>query len=185
MRCIAIDFETATSKYTSACSLGLVVIEERAIVKRASWLIRPPELYFDPFNTYLHGITAKDVENEPEFSKLWDEIRQYFNNAYLIAHNAQFDMAVLRNMLSAYHIPHPAFQYYCTRTIAKRVWPDFFRHGLATVTKQLGITFQHHKAEEDAYACAEIAMRACNVSGVSNVRELVGKLNIQGKHFCP
>ena len=64
---VAIDFEAANSQRSSVCALGIAKINGHEIVNRASWLIRPPELYFDPYNTYIHGIAEEDVADQPEF----------------------------------------------------------------------------------------------------------------------
>ncbi len=74
---VAIDFETANEKRNSVCELGVAIVEDDKIVESKSWLIRPPELRFNPFNTYIHGISEKDVVNQPEFDALWDEIKNY------------------------------------------------------------------------------------------------------------
>ena len=79
--------------------MGIAFIEGQKITTRASWLIRPPDLYFDPYNTYIHGITEEDVADRPEFNKLWDEFRKYFEGRLLVAHNASFDISVLRHVL--------------------------------------------------------------------------------------
>ena len=38
---VAIDFETATSNYTSVCSLGICVVENNKITDRKEILIKP------------------------------------------------------------------------------------------------------------------------------------------------
>ena len=50
MNWVAIDFETVNEKYSSACALGIAIVEHGRIIKRASWLIRPRELYFNRYN---------------------------------------------------------------------------------------------------------------------------------------
>ena len=67
MRFAAIDFETASGARVSACSLGIAVVEDGAIVARREWLIRPPSLYFSPLQHSVHGITPEMVADAPEF----------------------------------------------------------------------------------------------------------------------
>lgn len=71
MKCVAIDFETANAKRSSVCAVGIALVEGKEIVQRSSWLVRPPELDFDPYNIYIHGITEDDVRDKPEFNQLW------------------------------------------------------------------------------------------------------------------
>ncbi|MCB7130303.1 MAG: 3'-5' exoribonuclease [Candidatus Brocadiales bacterium] len=185
MKCVAIDFETANSKRLSVCAMGVAVVEEQKIVERASWLIRPPELYFDPYNTYIHGITESDVADKPEFNELWGDIRQYFQGGLLIAHNASFDISVLRHVLDEYDIAYPSFRYLCTRAIAKRAWPRLLSYSLDTVSDHLGITFKHHDAEEDAVACAEVALRACSQLGVGAIEDAAEKIEVACGQLSP
>lgn len=185
MKCVAIDFETANSDRSSACAMGVAVIEGQKIVERVSWLIKPPRLDFNPFNTRIHGITEFDVADKPEFHELWSDFRDYFQGALLIAHYASFDMSVLRYTLDEYGIAYPTCRYLCTWAMAKRAWPRLPRYSLDTVADHLGIRFKHHDAEEDAVACAEIALRACSELGADNVNDAAAKLGISTGHLFP
>ena len=82
---VAIDFETANEKLSSACSLGIAVIKDYEIVKTLYWLIRPPELYFRPFNVMLHGISEEIVEKKPEFYRIWPVIKKQLEGKIVIA----------------------------------------------------------------------------------------------------
>jgi len=185
VKCIAIDFETANSKRSSVCAIGLAIIEDGKIVKRISRLVKPPEPYFDPFNTYIHGITEQDVQGEPEFFQVWDDICHYFRDRFLIAHNASFDMSVLRSILDVYNIPYPTVSYFCTITIAKRIWPELMSHGLNSLSRHLGFKFKHHDAGEDATACANIMLQACVTVGARTVEELKEKIKITNGELYP
>jgi DNA polymerase-3 subunit epsilon len=121
MNFITIDFETANDKRYSACSLGMVIIENSQIIETKYWLIRPPEMYFDPFNVSLHGITEKDVYDKPEFNELWYTIKDYFENKIVFAHNANFDIYVLRDLLDYYEISHPKIKYACTVNLSQKI----------------------------------------------------------------
>ena len=68
---VAIDFETADHGADSACAVGLVRVEDWAIVARESRLIRPPRRYIR--FTYIHGITWAEVEGAPIFAKIWPQ----------------------------------------------------------------------------------------------------------------
>lgn len=158
--------------------MGIAVVSNNTIIDTASWLIRPRELYFDPFNTWIHGITEEDVENEPEFGELWNEFRSYFEGRILLAHNASFDFSVLRQVLDLYGIAYPQLRYFCSRVIAKRMWPGLLNYGLDTVSSHLGFTFVHHDPREDAVASAKVAMEALTKAQVSTLGELAAKTEL-------
>ena len=182
---IAIDFETANSKRNSACSIGIAITENLNIVETKHWLVRPPELYFHPFNISIHGITEDDVKNEPTFDQLWPEIKNYIHDNLIIAHNASFDLGVLRHVLSTYDIDYPVSSYSCTWRISKKVWRGLPSHCLKSVSDHLGIEFKHHDAEEDAIACAEIAINACMEKEATSLPDLINKINLVFGYIRP
>ena len=95
MKLVAIDFETADYGADSACALGIVTIENGNLAKKGFRLIRPPRRRF--YFTYIHGIRWSDVETAATFAEVWEELREYWQDAdYLVAHNAPFDRGVLR-----------------------------------------------------------------------------------------
>ena len=183
MNWIAIDFETANVKHSSACAMGIAIVADGKIARRDSWLIRPRELYFNYYNTYIHGITAEDVKDKPQFNELWDDFRPFIEGKTVIAHNAGFDMSVLRHLLDEYGIPCPEVHYFCTRVLAKRVWPTLGSYRLNMISAHLGISLKHHDPEEDAVACAEIALRCCNDMGINSLEKLAMKFGITKGHL--
>ncbi|MBK9729850.1 MAG: 3'-5' exonuclease [Chitinophagaceae bacterium] len=175
---VAIDFETANELSTSACELGIAVVRNYKVVESKSFLIQPPDLRFNPFNTMLHGIGAEQVADQPDFKALWPELLPYFENELVIAHNAGFDMHVLRSLLLHYEIPFNEMPFTCSIKVAKKVWKEHQRYGLKSLTKILGIELEHHRAESDAKACALIACMAFRENQVSITEEIITKLNI-------
>ncbi len=133
-------------------------------------LIRPDPLYFSPFNTSIHGITARDVAGAPSFSELWPEILENVSGP-LVAHNAAFDIGVIRRSLDDAGIKYPSVSYYCTRVMAKQTWPGMPTYGLDHLAKHLGLVFQHHQAAEDARVCASVALAACHLHGLDALRD--------------
>ena len=167
-----IDFETANSSRSSACSIGLVFLDGEKEVESFYSLIKPADLWFDSFNTSIHGITLKDVEESPEFDEVWDEISDYFSDSCVIAHNASFDLSVLRHALDHYSIEYPSLPYTCSCNIARKAWPKLTNHKLNTVAEHLAITFDHHNALEDARAAALIYCNALKEYACKDVEQL-------------
>ena len=174
MRFVAIDFETANSSRSSVCALGAVVVNDGQVVEKRAWLVRPDPLLFNRFNIMIHGITEDDVRDKQTFDQLWrDEFRPYFDtNIPVIAHNASFDISVLRRVLDQYDIRYPKLFYYCTRVIAKKAWPGLHSYALDVVADHLDIHFRHHDPTEDAEASAEIALRASHLHGAETLPHL-------------
>lgn len=175
---VAIDFETANELPTSACELGLAVVRNYQVVETKSWLIRPPELRFNPYNTKIHGISASDVCDVPKFDVLWQDISNYLINDFIIAHNAEFDIGVLKSLLHHYRIPFREMPFTCSIKLARRAFNDVRSYGLANLSRELGIQLNHHRAESDAHACAVIAAKAFRTFQVSFPHELPTKMNV-------
>ncbi|WP_242947613.1 3'-5' exonuclease [Desulfosporosinus lacus] len=193
MRAVCIDFETANNFIGSACSVGIAVIEEGKIIDTKYWLIKPhlEYCYFDPYNVMIHGIKEEDVKNAPEFDVIYAELKPLFKNAYVIAHNASFDMSVLRHVLDLYEIPYPEVEYLCTYKTALKTWSGLDNYKLDTVCKFINHDFEHHNALEDAAACGNVLLSALSERGVSSIDELaslvgmrLGKLYAGGYKPC-
>lgn len=178
---VAIDFETANEKLSSACSLGIAVIKDYEIVKTLYWLIRPPELYFRPFNVMLHGISEETVEKKPEFYRIWPVIKKHLEGRTVIAHNALFDISVLKSLLNVYQIDYPKLNYACTVNLARKVWVGLNNYKLNTISEYLNIEFMHHNACEDARACASIAIEAAKKTNAYDFNDLFLKTNTEIK----
>lgn len=168
---VTIDFETANRSRASACSLGLAVVKDNKIIDTAYWLIRPEPLEFDPFNVIVHGISEGDVIGSPTFDLIWPDVCKYLNGQVVVAHNASFDISVLRRTLELYNIPNPNIDIFCTYKLSTAVYPSAKNYRLDTIAKMLDIEFDHHNALSDAIVCAKIL---CNVSDASGAQDING-----------
>jgi DNA polymerase-3 subunit epsilon len=171
LKFLAIDFETANELRSSPCAVGLAWIESGEVVRREYRLIRPKEMYFGHYETKVHGLSASDVKNAPEFPEIVAEFLPDIEGSLLFAHNARFDIDVLCATLTAYGIRVPQFSYLCSLSVAKKVWPDRESYKLSSLGDALGISFRHHHADDDAFVCAQILLAASRECGVP---ELIG-----------
>ncbi len=183
MNYIAIDFETATGSMNSACSVATVEVREGQLKESWTTLIQPPKLAFDDFNIGIHGISPKDVEDAPTFAEIWQELKERLAGKIVVAHNASFDMGVLKASLLANHLQAPLFRTCCTVRISRKVWPDLVDHKLNTVGAHLNINFQHHRALDDARTCAAIPLFAGVATGTDDLEELAQKIGVKIDDF--
>ena len=177
MNFISIDFETANEKRNSPSSIGIVVVKNGEIIEKVHHLIKPKEMRFMPINIGIHGIRPSMVEDELEFDKVWEKIKHYFNDNLIIAHNASFDISVLRNTLKLYNIKIPSFNYMCTMKLSKNFYSNIDNARLNTVNNFLGYEFQHHDALADAMACGNILFNIAeelNSKDINEISKLVG-----------
>lgn len=155
---VTVDFETANSSRSSACSIGIVEVSQGKIVFEQEWLINPDQ-HFDPINISIHNITPAMVKGQPTFQELWPTLLPFFENKSIVAHNASFDMSVLRYCLDHASLHYPAFDYYCTYLLSKKILTHLPSHKLNVISNHYGITFNHHDALEDARATANVLLK--------------------------
>ncbi|WP_415840344.1 3'-5' exonuclease, partial [Nocardiopsis gilva] len=171
----AIDFETANQDRGSACAVGLVRVADGAVVDRYSTLIRPPRPvdFFTRHNTAVHGITAADVADAPHWPEVRARILDFADGGVLVAHNAAFDMGVLRGACAHTGQGWPGLDYACTLALARRTWQGLPDHRLPTVCAHIGhpIT-RHHRADADAEAAARVVIAALGHFGTTALRDL-------------
>ena len=160
---VAFDFETATAS-RFPCQLGIVVVRGGKIVEEREWLIKPPDNKYSKNCTMTHGIGAKDTQNCLEFSELWNEIKPYFHNEVLVAHNMAFDLDVLNKAISYYQLDD-IIPISCEDTCKICKYAS-----LEDTTEHLNIDLSdHHNALVDARACAEVFIAYLNGANVSNI----------------
>jgi DNA polymerase-3 subunit epsilon len=177
---IAIDFETAKYSRESACSVGLVRFRGGKTAETFYSLIRPPVLYIRPDFTDIHGITVEDVRDALDFAELWENsIRPFIGTLPLAAHNAAFDMGVLRAALEWYELPIPPLNYFCTLRLARVAWPELESHALTSLGEHFGITYDAHNALEDAQTCGIIAHKAAERYACTHLGELLGAAKME------
>jgi len=158
VRYIAFDVETPNHLNDRMSAIGITVIEDGEIVDDFFSLVNP-EARFDAFNTQLTGIDANKVAAAPSFAALWETLEPLLSSGLLVAHNAPFDLGVLKKCLHAYGIAwRPRVAYACTVQMGRRLLPGM-RHGLDVLCGYYGICLDHHQADSDSRACAEILLR--------------------------
>jgi DNA polymerase-3 subunit epsilon len=174
MNFIAIDFETAKYSRESACSIGLVKYQDGKEVDYYYSLIRPPVLYIRPDFTDIHGLTVEDVKDAPTFPEIWESsILPFIGESILAAHNAEFDMSVLRAVFKWYGISKPELRNFCTLTLARRTWPELESHALTALAQHFSIIYKAHNALDDARTCGDIVFMAANKYGSVTIDDLV------------
>ena len=168
------DFETATGKRTSACSLALVMIQNSEIVGQYYTLINP-QTEFSRFNIAIHHITPQMVQTAPTFAEIWPEIAQFYQRDHLIiAHNAPFDNGVLKACVSEAGFEVPQFLSIDTVKTSKKFFPEWPSHSLDACCRNLGIDLDHHHdALEDSRACANILLKQDYMFVVSSLKKFV------------
>lgn len=160
----ALDFETANSKRSSPCSVGMVKFDPEAgqMIDRCHILI-DPQMPFEDRNISIHGITPEDVAGKPTWDCVFDFMEDFIGDDLIVAHNASFERSVINQTCDHFGIFHRDFHYVCTVKSSKSLVPKVLEnYKLHTVHRYYFPDYDtsgHHDAFWDAYASARIATR--------------------------
>lgn len=177
---IAIDFETANSKMSSACSIGIAAVENGKVVETYYSLLNPYNQSFNSRNVAINGITSGMVKDSPTLDELIPELSQYFDEHIpVVAHNAHFDMSVLKASSS---VELPNFIYVDSIGIASNMISG--GKSLEYCANALSIEINnHHNAADDATVCAEIVLKGLCSKNCATLWEYIAKTPYLTVHY--
>ncbi len=165
MRYAAIDFETASGSPASAVSVGIVRMDEEGCeAGRFYSLIRPKQPAFDPACSAVHHLDPLDILRAPSIADIWPEISAFIGDLPLVAHNAPFDMKVLSASLASWGLEPGHNEYYCTLSLARRLWKGRRSYSLSSIASNLGWEHEAHNALSDSIACGRLFSRLCGAA---------------------
>ena len=163
-RICVIDFETTGFKQNAPVSLAVAFYENN---KRtyAKYILINPEAKIEDEAYKVHGISQKEAEKYPNFPQVWKEIRPYFENSIIVAHNCAYDVdKVLIPTLKRYNIPVPTLEKLCTRDNARAILPKQKSYTLDALCAYFDIKCEnHHTASFDTMMCQRIFARLYNL----------------------
>ena len=158
MRTVAFDVETPNMRNDAICSIGISVFEDGRLKGAGHYLV-DPETDFDAINVYIHGIRPEAVAQAPTFPELWPLIGPVLRSGVAVAHNAAFDLGVLRKLFLRYDMEEDPLTYVCTCRMTRKLLPSLPDHRLPTLCRAYGIPLDHHDAGSDSRACGELLQR--------------------------
>ena len=163
----AIDVETANRTRASICQIGLVIVRDGTISDAMSILVNPEE-DFEPINTSIHGIESRTVQGALTMPLIHPKLSELTDGTIMVSHSS-FDRQALERATQKYGLATPQVRWLDSGRIARAAWPERYgRDGwnLKKIADDLGISFQHHEAGEDARVAALIVLRACSDTGL-------------------
>lgn len=102
MRQIVLDTETtglSTSDGHRIIEIGCVELINRRLSGRNYHRFLNPDREIDEGAERVHGISVEDLDGQPRFADVADELLAYLQGAELIIHNAEFDVGFLDHEL--------------------------------------------------------------------------------------
>jgi DNA polymerase-3 subunit epsilon len=113
------------------------------------------------------------IESAPQYSLVLEQMLAFIGLDVLIAHNASFDMGVLRASAQAISAPMPELSYSCSLLISRKTY-NLESYRLNQVAYAIGHEeFDHHNALADSDACSRIVIHAAERHGANNLDQLL------------
>lgn len=178
---VAIDFETANAYRGSPCAVGLVRVRDGVPVAERRWLIRPPTAvdYFDSFNTFIHGITEDMVADAPRWRDALPAILDFIGGDVVVAHNAGFDIGVIRYACAVDNIEWPELRFLCTMVLARRAL-SLPSYRLPFVISALHCSMDdHHDPLCDARAVVDVVRGLAHARAAHDLSELAEGVGVR------
>ncbi len=156
--CIDLETTGASPQFDRVTEIGIVEIDIDGSLREWSTLVNP-QTRIPTFIEKLTGISNAMVADAPTFAEVAAELLARLHGRLLVAHNARFDHAFLRNELKRLDIAFHA-DTLCTVRLSRRLYPQHHKHNLDSLIQRLGIRAEErHRALADARVLAVFLQR--------------------------
>lgn len=170
---------------SSICSVGVVVADEsfNVLSRRNIW-INPKTKYNlngtrENVGIDLHLDKAL-LDASPDFAEVYPELKRLLTapDMLVLGHAVDADVRMLNAACDRYKLPGIDFRFVCSQLLYKMYRGDKDVKGLNKIAADIGVEFQQHNSEEDAYASMMTMKFLVGDSGLS-VDELIDKYRIR------
>ena len=119
-------------------------------------LVRP-SLPIPQAATAVHGIGDEDVVDAPRFPEIADDLLHFLDGAVFVAHNVEFDLAMLQRAFADAGIDYRPGGFACTLDAFRLLEPCAANHRLESICERRGIVLEDaHVALSDVLATAAL-----------------------------
>ncbi len=159
---VVFDLETTGLSYMrdKIIEISAVKVRNMVIVDRFNSYVNPEEKLSE-FTINLTSITDEVLKDAPTIEQIFPTFLEFCKDSILVAHNAQFDMGHLYQKANDLNIEIERFPVIDTINIARYFYSgELKRFNLRAVAKYFKVRLQqHHRAEHDAQATAEVFIK--------------------------
>ncbi|MFK5882745.1 MAG: PHP domain-containing protein, partial [Candidatus Izemoplasma sp.] len=175
---VVFDIETTglSVNYDKIIEIAAVKIHNNQIIDEYETYVNP-EIPISALITKITSITNSDVKDAPIIDDVIKDIKSFFGDSILVAHNAHFDMGHIYENFEKFGINDKEYTVIDTLSAARNMYNDkLLRFNLKAVAKMMKVELiQHHRAIYDTRATAEILLyilRDFNKLGKKNILEI-------------
>ena len=186
MKFLAFDIEAANGyMLSSICSVGVVIADEQFnVLSRENIWINPKTKY------NLNGTRANVgidlhldkalLSASPDFAKVYPRLKSLLTDPQYVVfgHAVDSDVRMLNKACERYRLPSIDFEFVCSQLLYRLYKGEKEIKALHKIADELGVTFQQHKSEEDAYV-SMLTMKYLVESSGLTVDELLDKYRVR------
>jgi len=180
---VVFDIETTglNKDVDNIIEIAAVKVREGVIVDEFSALI-DPKMALPQKIVSLTGITDEMLRGKPKIDEVLDKFLDFAGDAVLVAHSMSFDagfIAVWAKRLYDKSLKNTLLD---TVELSRALYPELKSHKLNLVAEHLNIELKnHHRALDDAKACAEILLESIKrLKGANGVELSLDEINALG-----
>ena len=169
---VVVDIETTgmSSHRNRITEIGMIKTDGFRILEEFHTLINPGRPIPNGISL-LTGITDKTIEMAPYFDDVAEKIHTFFEGAYFMAHNVNFDFSFIKRQLSGLGYNFQP-RLLCSVKLSRHLYPAVKGHSLEKIINRHGIQVDaRHRALDDAFAVTEFIRIARESLGDEAVAE--------------
>ncbi|WP_369573399.1 exonuclease domain-containing protein [Acidithiobacillus sp. IBUN Pt1247-S3] len=156
--CVDLETTGGRPQQDRILEVGIVFLSQNEEPREWTQLLNPG-CSVSPYISKLTGIHAQMLHGMPRFEELAEQLAAQLQGHIIVAHNARFDLAFLRQSFLRAEIPFKA-KTLCSVKLSRQLFPSEARHGLDAVMDRLAISCSsRHRALGDARVVAEFIHR--------------------------
>lgn len=186
MKYLAFDIEAANGyQLSSICSIGIVIADEQFnIISRQNVWINPKTKYNLNGTRQNVGIDLhldkKLLNASPDFKQAYGTVKELLTDKeyFVFGHAVDADVRMLNAACVKYKLPCIEFEFADSQLLYKLYNGDKDVKSLHKIAAEIGVEFQEHNSEEDAYATMLTLKHLVQASG-TDVNGLMQKYRIR------
>ena len=174
---VVFDIETTglNKDVDSIIEIGAVKIKDGEIADEFSALI-DPEMPLPTKITGITGITDNMLLGKPKIADVLGDFLDFIGDCVLVAHSVTFDAGFISTWAKRLYDKPLTNSLLDTVELSRALYPGLKSHKLNLVAAYLGIPLDnHHRARDDAKACAAILLKSFETlrgSGIHTLEEI-------------
>jgi len=158
---VIFDLETTglSSSYDEIIEFGAVIMDGISGKRQTINHLFKPSVKLSSFTTELTGITDELLADKPTFIESIDQILEYFKDAILIAHNAEFDLGFIQSWLKKAGRSEINNTVIDTLQLSRILEPHLKNYRLGTIARCYNVIYNEevaHRGDYDAIVLTDI-----------------------------